>query len=334
MRVWPHKLMRRLFETGLVCSLLAGCCVAQTPGLKVLPWNGHQAAVSLTFDDADAVQLDRVIPELNKRHLRGTFFLTISKLTRIDDWRKAQLQGHEIGNHSVTHEHPSTLTRASEETQVEDAKRFLDSNFRSDIYIFAYPYDESSPGLAFWVKRYDFAARGWRGGGDLLYVKSNVEPDWYSLPSQPSYTRYDSTVYEGWIDKAISLGAWTTFQMHGIDDPSTGWEPIPATTFVSVLDYLKAAERQGLWVAPFGVVAAYFRAQRIVEQAEPHSVRGGRQFNWDLPHPFPRGVVLKAQARQGCRCRVFQRGRELYPDKSGIYSVSFDARELVVRGGL
>jgi len=327
-----YKLMRRLFEAGLVCSVLVACCCAQTPALQVLPWNGHRAAVSLTFDDADSVQLDRVVPLLNRHHLRGTFFVTVSKLTRLDEWRKAQRQGHEIGNHSVSHEHSATLTRVSEEIQVEDAKRFLDSNFKSDVCIFAYPYEESSPGLAFWVRRYDFAARGWRGGGELLYVRPDAEPDWYSLPSQPSYTRYDATVYKGWIDKAISLGAWTTFQMHGIDDPATGWEPVPATTFASVLDYLTTQERQGLWVAPFGVVAAYFRAQRIVQQAEPHSVDGGKQLAWDVPHPFPAGVVLKARVRQGTR--LFQRGRELHPDRHGIYSVSFDARELVIRGGL
>ena len=326
--------MKRLLQAGLVCSVLVGCCHAQTPRLTVLPWNGHKAAVSLTFDDADSVQLDKAVPALNQRQLRGTFFLTISKLTRLDDWRKVQREGHEIGNHSVSHEHPSTLTRVSEETQVEDAKRFLDSNFKSDISIFAYPYEETSPGLAFWVKKYDFAARGWRGGGDQLYVRSDADPDWYSLPSQPTYSRYGPAVYQDWIDKAMSTGTWTTLQMHGIDDASTGWEPIPAATFVFVLNYIKAAEQRGLWIAPFGEVAAYLRAQRILQQAGLRRVDGGEKFTWGLPQPFPRGVVLKVRVSQGSRCRVFQRGHELHPDKRGIYSVSFDARELVVRGGL
>jgi peptidoglycan/xylan/chitin deacetylase (PgdA/CDA1 family) len=72
--------MRKIFEAGLVCSVLVACCWAQTPTLQVLPWNGHRAAVSLTFDDADSVQLDRIVPLLNRHHLRGTFFLTVSKL--------------------------------------------------------------------------------------------------------------------------------------------------------------------------------------------------------------------------------------------------------------
>ena len=61
---------------------------------------------------------------------------------------KSSRKGHEIGNHSVTHEHAADLNKAGEELQVEDAKKFLDSNFKSDIITFAYPYTEVSPGLS------------------------------------------------------------------------------------------------------------------------------------------------------------------------------------------
>ena len=201
--------------------------------------------LSLTFDDSRAVHLDVAVPELNKRHLRATFFLIVSKTTRIDDWRRVQSQGHEIGNHTVSHEHAADLSKAGEELQIEDAKKFLDSNFNSDIMTFAYPYTEVSPGLLYWAKRYDFAARGGRGDGSEVYIKSDVQPDWYNLPSQPSYAKYDAATYKEWIDKDISLKAWTTMQIHGIGDPSTGFEPIPRDTFIELLDYVKAAEAQG-----------------------------------------------------------------------------------------
>jgi peptidoglycan/xylan/chitin deacetylase (PgdA/CDA1 family) len=141
--------MQKPLHTILVCVLWVGWSFAETPALHVLPWNQHGAAVSLTFDDARPVHLDVVVPELNKRHLHATFFLIVSKLTRIDDWRRAQADGHEIGNHSVSHEHPADLTAASEELQVEDAKLFLDSNFHTNVITFAYPYTELSPGLVF-----------------------------------------------------------------------------------------------------------------------------------------------------------------------------------------
>ncbi len=318
----------------LIGSLLAGCCSAQTSTFKVLPWNGHVAALSLTFDDSRAVHLDVVVPELNKRHLRATFFLIVSKTTRIDDWRKVQSQGHEIGNHSVTHEHAADLTKSGEELQVEDAKNFLDSNFKTNIGTFAYPYTEVSPGLLYWVKRYDFAARGGRGDGSQVYIKSDIQPDWYNLPSQPSYTKYDATTYRGWVDQDIALKAWTILQIHGIGDPSTGFEPIPGNTFTDLLDYSKSAEARGLWVAPFGEVAAYYRAQTILAASLPQVVNGERRFTWQVPTPFPSGVTLKISLNNPAHAHVFQAGHELHSNKDGVYSVSFDAKEMVMKGEL
>jgi peptidoglycan/xylan/chitin deacetylase (PgdA/CDA1 family) len=320
-------------RAALLCTLLVRMSFAQAPTLRVLPWNDHPAAVSLTFDDARAVHLDVVVPELNKRHLNATFFLIVSKLTRLDDWRRAQAQGNEIGNHSVTHEHAAVLTRASEELEVEDARKFLDSNFNSHIAIFAYPYSELSPGLVHWVKTYDFAARGWHGDNPSPYITADAEPDWYNLPSQPSYTKYDTATYRSWIDQAFALHAWTTLQIHGIGDPSTGFEPIPTATFLTLLDDLKAQESRGLWVAPFGTVAAYLRAQKILEASQPQLQNGEEQFVWKVPDPFPSGVVLKTAIHGGAHLHVYQGKRELHPSKAGVYSVPFAAGELTIKGG-
>ncbi len=318
----------------LMNSLLMGMGFAQAPKLRVLPWNDHPAAVSLTFDDARTVHLDVAVPELNKRHLHATFFLIVSKLTRLDDWRKAQAEGQELGNHSVSHVHSAELTRESEELQVEDAKKFLDSNFKLDVGIFAYPYSELSPGLVYWVKTYNFAARGWRGDNASPYVTSDPEPDWYNLPSQPAYTKYDAAVYRSWIDKAFAMHAWTTVQIHGIGDPSTGFEPIPTDTFLSLLDNLKAEESRGLWVAPFGTVAAYLRAQKIVEAAQMRIENGDERFVWKAPDPFPTGVMLKIVIAGGAQIHVYQGNRELRPKRGGFYLVSFDSGEMTIKGAM
>jgi peptidoglycan/xylan/chitin deacetylase (PgdA/CDA1 family) len=51
--------------------------------------------VSLTSDDAKPVHPDVAVPETNKRHLHATFFVIVSKLTSLDDWRKVRSQGHD-----------------------------------------------------------------------------------------------------------------------------------------------------------------------------------------------------------------------------------------------
>ena len=161
--------------------------------------------------------------------------------------------------------------------------KFSGEQFQADIITFAYPYTEVSPGLLYWVKRYDFAARGGRGDGSQVYIKSDAQPDWLNLPSQPSYTKYDTATYKSWIDQDISLKAWTILQIHGIGDPSTGFEPIPSKTFIEFLDYAKAAEARGLWIAPFGEVAAYFRAQKILEATPAQQAQRRKRHSLGRP---------------------------------------------------
>jgi peptidoglycan/xylan/chitin deacetylase (PgdA/CDA1 family) len=69
-------------------------------------WNGKKAAVVLTYDDALDVQLDNVIPALDSLGFKGGFYLTADfpgSKNRIQDWRKAAANGHELGNHTLFH---------------------------------------------------------------------------------------------------------------------------------------------------------------------------------------------------------------------------------------
>ncbi|WP_116106902.1 sialate O-acetylesterase [Lewinella sp. IMCC34191] len=69
-------------------------------------WQGKQAGVVLTYDDALAGQLDRVIPLLDSLNLKASFYLTAAFpgfQSRIEDWRRAARNGHELGNHTLYH---------------------------------------------------------------------------------------------------------------------------------------------------------------------------------------------------------------------------------------
>jgi hypothetical protein len=79
-------------------------------------------------------------------------------------------------------------------------------------------------------------------------------------------------------------------------------------------------------------VAAYLRAQKTVEAAKPQLQGGAERFAWKVPDPFPAGVVLKTAIEGGAHVHVYQGKRELHPSKAGIYSVSFDSGELIVKG--
>jgi sialate O-acetylesterase len=69
-------------------------------------WHGKKAAVVLTYDDALDVHLDNVIPLLDSLGLKGTFYLSAAfpgSKNRIEDWKHAAENGHELGNHTLFH---------------------------------------------------------------------------------------------------------------------------------------------------------------------------------------------------------------------------------------
>src|SRR5271157_675746 len=65
---------------------------------------GRRAALSLSWDDARASQVDVGVPILDRYGIKGTFYVLPAKLRRrIGLWRAAAAHGHEIGNHTIHH---------------------------------------------------------------------------------------------------------------------------------------------------------------------------------------------------------------------------------------
>ena len=303
--------------------------LAKDVPFEVIPWNGYKAALSLTYDDGDPIHLDVAIPEMNKRGLRGTFYIITSKVTRIEDWKKAVAAGQEIGNHTVTHRHTSELKPDDEKNEVVDAKKFLQDTFGVPVLTLAYPFVEISPGLEKWTKAEDFAARG---GGGTPYLTPDMEPDWYNIPSQTTMTAYAYETYKGWADQDLAAGAWTVLMIHGIEGTQWGWQPITKKNYLQLLDYL-VQNKKSLWVAPFGEVCAYWRAQKVLEGAEPKKDGNATTLKWDIPANFPKGVQVKLSI-QGDGLKVSQGGKEVKPLSAGVYAVAFDAKELTLENAL
>jgi len=85
--------------------LLVACSVAQAGDFA---WPGqHKAAVSLAYDDALDSQLDTAIPALDRHGFKASFYLTLASPTvrgRMQGWRAAAANGHELGNHTMFHQ--------------------------------------------------------------------------------------------------------------------------------------------------------------------------------------------------------------------------------------
>jgi peptidoglycan/xylan/chitin deacetylase (PgdA/CDA1 family) len=300
------------------------------PSVSVAPWNGHKAAISLTFDDSDPSHLDVAIPELNQRGLHGTFFLIVNRTDRKDEWRKALEKGHELGNLTLDHEHPNVLTPDQTESQVEGAQAVLRKTFGIPIYSFAYPYTEITPDLRKWVEQTSFIARGGYGNGNY-YMKPESEPDWFNIPSQMTQTNTPFSTYQNWLDQDFQFGAWMVFMIHGLEGTPWGYQPISKKIFEQILDALQARD---FWVQTFSGVGAYWKAEKIFEKTQPSESGNERKWTWDLPGNFPAEVALKLELEKNSgssSAELSQKGRVISPDGQGFYAVQMDAQELTER---
>ena len=104
-------------RSGLMAVLVGVAAMAASPAHAAQParfaWpDGHKAAVSLSYDDALDSQLDHAIPALDRQGLKGTFYLQLSRdpvRLRMEEWRQAARNGHELGNHTLFHQCSGSL---------------------------------------------------------------------------------------------------------------------------------------------------------------------------------------------------------------------------------
>lgn len=240
----------------------------------------HTAALSLTFDDGTPSHLEIVIPELEKRGLRGTFYLNPrgdednasprSWRKALEPWLPAAQAGHEMGNHTLNHPcslnididwapNLLTMTLADLEADLREAQRRLSSMFPDQkATSFAYPCYETSLGRGLnrvsyvpLVARYFIAGRA-RGelANDPAYC------DLHSL-SSVNVERQTGAFLIGLAELALAQGRWAILTFHGIDE---GHLPVSQPDFIDFLDHL-ARRRDQLWVAPVAEVAAYIQDQ-------------------------------------------------------------------------
>jgi len=310
--------------------MAAACLGASTslPGLAVVPWNGHKAATSLTFDDSDSSHLDVAVPELDKRKMRGTFYLIANKTDRKDEWRKILASGHEIGNHTLDHKHPTELDSKGEEAQVSGARNVLQKEFGVPVLTFAYPFVEYTSGLKSWVEKTHLLARG---GNSSYIVNAEQEPDWWDIPSQTTKSNLAFKDYQSWMDEDLKTGGWLVWMIHGLEGTQWGWEPITRENFTKILDYLQAND---FWVGTFLEVGSYFRAQKIFEKAKVVEKDGKKTWTWELPEFMPRNVALKLDLPVDTKTKgleVTQGGQKITADERGFYSINFSKKEVTLR---
>ncbi|MGE5294553.1 MAG: polysaccharide deacetylase family protein [Solirubrobacterales bacterium] len=235
---------------------------------------GKRAAVCLTFDDARPSQVDVGVPILNEYGMRATFYVSPQRVPeRLDAWKKAVVDGHEIGNHSVRHACTGNFSWSREKAledytlaqmaaELDQANEQIGKLLGVHPVTFAYPCGQKFVGRGEHARSYvpvvaeRFAAgRGWRD-------ESANDPA-FCDPAQLMALELDGLTFEQLkklVDAAAEKGTWLVLAGHEI-----GVEGPPQTTRTDTLrafcEYARDP-KNGLWVDTVANVTRYVAEHR------------------------------------------------------------------------
>jgi len=259
-----QSLSRRTFTLGAGAAGL-GIFVAPAEARTIWP-DGARAAVSLTYDDGCESQLDHVAPALNKLGLKATFFLTIENMNaRRADWVALSQQGHEIGDHTMSH--PCMLKEFSAERfmqeQIIPAEHYLDVNFggpKPRSYAYPCGFEGLGPGATVGrVQRYledlrptFLAAR--TVDGPPNDPREALRQRYFLNGFEPTYDVDDVHFARRYVQKAIDKGHWAILVFHEVLPARRGEGDTSIAVHRSILQYLA---RENVWCAPMRTVFSY-----------------------------------------------------------------------------
>lgn len=227
------------------------------------PWNGHKAAVSLTFDDGLDVQLNYAIPELDRRGIKATFFLIAGQVlqsSRLKDWHTVLAAGHEIGSHSVDHLKIADIDHIRISKEVHESKEMLEAEFKTPIVSYCYPYTHVNQFARMCAVASYQQARGGRVAREDKLIPLNSKPDLFNVPCYHiGSSVFENGELDGWLadlDKRSDLHPWLTLMFHGVGPDPTQWDNISSEQFSELLDRLQKLD---VWITTFAGAGARFR---------------------------------------------------------------------------
>jgi hypothetical protein len=230
-------------------------------------------AVSLSFDDGRLSQVDTGLALLRKHDVKVTFFLIGSQIEeRLEGWRQAVVDGHEIGNHSMTH--PCTgsyefsrrnaledYTRQTIDKQLDDANAEISRLLGAKPRTFAYPCGQKFVGRGRKTKSYvPSVAKRFLVGRGYLDEAAN-DPAFTDL-AQALGTPFDDMGFEQMVkltEQAAEQGRWVIFVGHEIGE--RGFQVTDANALEAFCDYAKDPAHR-IWLGTVGEIGAYIQEQR------------------------------------------------------------------------
>jgi peptidoglycan-N-acetylglucosamine deacetylase len=271
-----HMLGRRqFFLLGIYCALgFAGHeAIATGPGQTpaAFRWpTGKRAAISLSFDDARTSQIDEGLALLKRMGVKVTFFVTPEGVEkRLEGWKQAVLDGHEIANHSMTHPCSGnyafssgnaleTYTLESMAQQLDDATARIEKLLGVKPTTFAYPCGQKFVGRDRNVKSYVplVAERFLVGRGYMDESSNNPALTDLAQAMGTAFDDMDLSQIKTIVDAAAAEGRWVIFAGHEIGNKA--YQTTDLRALEQLCAYLKDPAN-GIWPGTVAEVGAYVR---------------------------------------------------------------------------
>ena len=241
---------------------------------SVFTWpQGKKMAISLSFDDARASQVDAGTALLDTYGVKATFYVQPPTVkNRLQGWKKAVASGHEMGNHSINHPCSGNFlwsrSNALEDYSLKQMREQLNAanNQIEELLgvkpeVFAYPCGQTFVGRGKNTQSYIpvvaeifLSGRGW-------LAESPNDPSYCDM-AQLTGIEMDGKDFDEilpLLKSAKKAGQWVVLAGHEMGNNG------PQTTRLEMLkkliEYAQDPASE-IWIAPVGTIAKYVNEHR------------------------------------------------------------------------
>lgn len=239
--------------------------------------DGKQMAISLSFDDARESQVLIGTNLLNQYDVKATFYVVPSSVKKqLDGWKNAVKNGHEIGNHTLTHPCTGNFSWSrknaledysikSMKNEIKECNKQIKDLLQIECNVFAYPCGQKYVGSSTNTKSYvPLVAKTFQSGRGWMDEAPN-DPMHCNF-SQLTCIEMDGKTFEQLlpiVKEAKKNGTWLVFGGHEINE--SGAQTTRVETLRKLMEYVNDPVNS-IWIQPVGTVTKYIKDQRGISK--------------------------------------------------------------------
>jgi peptidoglycan/xylan/chitin deacetylase (PgdA/CDA1 family) len=235
------KIVTGVSVMAAVLLLTTGSAAAATPA------TGY---ASVTLDDGWSSQFDNARPVLNNAGIKATFYI-ISNTFGWDDYMTADqvkqlaADGHEIGNHTVSHPHLTQLDQSQVTDEFGNSQATLIDQIGVTPTTCAYPYGESNETVQAIAAGKFTACRSTDDGQNDLTNLNRYNLAVFNITSSTTADQVRAAA-----EQAMADHTWVIFVYHGVGTVNDEYDTT-AENFAAQIDALTGT---GITIQPVNEV--------------------------------------------------------------------------------